>query len=83
PDPWALPEWLVACSGLVAAVAMFVTMATAPASLVLAGVTGLPPVPLLAVAGIVLAMLPAVLAPPLPRGAPAETTRTDQMEVAA
>ena len=26
PDPWALPEWLVAGSGVVAAVAMFVNV---------------------------------------------------------
>ena len=82
PDPWALPEWLVAGSGLVAAVAMFVNMRTDPASLVLASITAVPPVPLLATAGILAAMLPAVLAPPLPRPAP-ETTPTSETEVAA
>src|SRR5512144_312291 len=81
PDPWALPEWLVAGSGLVAAVAMFVNMRTDPASLVLASITAVPPVPLLATFGILAAMLPAVLAPPLPRPAP-ETTPTSETEVA-
>lgn len=83
PDPWALPEWLVAGSGLVAAVTMFVTIATDPASLVLPSITAVPPVPLLATAGILVAMLPAILAPPLPRPAPETTTRTSEMEVAA
>jgi energy-coupling factor transport system permease protein len=83
PDPWALPEWLVAGSGLVAAVAMFVTIAIDPASLVLSSITAVPPVPLLATAGILVAMLPAILAPPLPRPAPETTTRTSEMEVAA
>jgi energy-coupling factor transport system permease protein len=66
PDPWALPEWLVAGSGVAAAVAVFVNVAVAPEQLVLASVTELPPVPLLASAGILLALLPAVAAPPLP-----------------
>jgi len=83
PDPWALPEWLVACSGLVAAVTMFVTVETDPASLVLAGITAVPPVPVVAVMGILVAMLPAILAPPLPRPTPESTTRTHEMEVAA
>jgi energy-coupling factor transport system permease protein len=82
PDPWALPEWLVAGSGLVAAVTMFVTVETDPASLVLPSITAVPPVPVLATVGILVAMLPAILAPPLPRPTP-ETTRTSEMEVAA
>jgi energy-coupling factor transport system permease protein len=82
PDPWALPEWLVAGSGLVAAVATFVQASTDPASLVLASITAVPPVPLLATAGILVAMLPAVVAPPLPRPA-SDTIATREMEVAA
>ena len=66
PDPWALPEWLVAGSGLAAAVTMFVSVDTDPASLFLASVTAVPPVPLLACAGILAGLLPAVFAPPLP-----------------
>ena len=83
PDPWALPEWLVAGSGLLAAVTMFITVETDPASLVLAAVTAVPPVPLLATLGILTAMLPAILAPPLPRQAPDETTHDQRLEVAA
>jgi energy-coupling factor transport system permease protein len=82
PDPWALPEWLVAASGLVAAVAMFVTVQNDPASLVLASITAVPPVPVLPTLGILVAMLPAILAPPLPETSP-ETTRETEMEVAA
>lgn len=66
PDPWALPEWLVAGSGVLAAVAMFATAATDPGLLVLASVTMVPPVPVVAVLGILAAMLPAILAPPMP-----------------
>jgi hypothetical protein len=60
-----------------------VTIAIDPASLVLSSITAVPPVPLLATAGILVAMLPAILAPPLPRPAPETTTRTSEMEVAA
>jgi energy-coupling factor transport system permease protein len=82
PDPWALPEWLVAGSGLFAAATMFVTVETDPSSLVLASITAVPPVPVVATFGILMAMLPAILAPPLPRPAPA-ATRTSETEVAA
>lgn len=83
PDPWAAPEWLVAASGLLAAAAMFVNVGTDPSALVLAGVTTVPPVPVLAVIGILAALLPAILAPPLPLPAPDQTTRDDEMVVAA
>jgi len=89
PDPWATPEWLVAGSGLVAAVAMFVAVETDPASLVRAAVTDPPPVPLLATAGVLVALLPALLAPPLPGRrsrpphAPRATGAEERAEVAA
>jgi energy-coupling factor transport system permease protein len=67
PDPWALPEWLVAGSGLAAAVALFVTGAVVPEALHLAGPLVVPPVPWLPVAGVLLALLPAVAAPAPPR----------------
>ena len=79
PDPWALPEWLVAGSGLTAAAAMFVNVRTDPSSLVLASVTEVPPVPPVAIFGILVAMLPAILAPPLPRPA-WQSTRSSEME---
>ena len=64
PDPWALPEWLVAGSGVTAATAVLVDVHRAPASFFLASVTDVPPVPVLAAAGILVALLPAVAAPP-------------------
>ncbi len=69
PDPWALPEWLVSASGIVAAAAVFVDVHLSPADFFLASVTDVPPVPLLAVSGILVAALPAFLAPPLPESA--------------
>jgi energy-coupling factor transport system permease protein len=83
PDPWALPEWLVAGSGLAAAVATFVTVSVDPGSLVPASVTALPPVPLAAVTAILGAMLPAVLAPPPPREPIPTGKRASTVEVAA
>jgi len=83
PDPWALPEWLVAGSGLAAAVTMFVAVSIDPASLVLASVTAVPPVPVLACAGILVALLAAVLAPPLPRSAATVAVDKDRVGVAA
>jgi energy-coupling factor transport system permease protein len=46
-------------------------------------VTMLPPVPLLACAGILVAALPAVLAPPLPVVRPGATQETPTLEAAA
>lgn len=83
PDPWASPEWLVAGSGLTAAVTMFVAVSIDPASLVLASVTAVPPVPVLACAGILVALLAAVLAPPLPRSAATVAVDKDRVGVAA
>ncbi len=83
PDPWALPEWLVTGCGLAAAVTMFVTVQTDPATLYLASVTVFPPVPVLACAGILTAMLPAVLAPPLPRSSQLEPVGPERQEVTA
>jgi energy-coupling factor transport system permease protein len=68
PDPWALPELLVVASGLAAAVMTFWQVRLDPAVLV-ASPSEVPPVPLLACAGILVGLLPAVLAPPLPRPA--------------
>lgn len=67
PDPWGLPELLVAGCGIAAAVLMFWQMSIDPTSLVLGSVTQVPPVPLLASLGILIAAMPAFLAPPLPR----------------
>lgn len=83
PDPWAMPEWLVAGSGTLAAVAMFVAVEADPASLFLATVMQVPPVPVLACAGILAAILPALLAPPLPRGSKPGPAAPRRLEMAA
>lgn len=84
PDPWALPEWLVTGSGVLAATAVLVDVHLHPADFFLASVTAIPPVPTLACLGILVAALPAVLAPPLPvEPAPSRQPRSGAMEVAA
>ncbi len=84
PDPWALPEWLVTGSGIFAAAAVFVDVHLHPADFFLASVTAIPPVPTLACLGILVAALPAVVAPPLPvEPAPTRQPRSGAVEVAA
>ena len=83
PDPWALPEWLVSGCGAAAAVAMFVNVEVAPEQLYLASVTMVPPVPVIACAGILVAMLPAFLAPPLPVVRPGSPQDARTVKVAA
>jgi len=68
PDPWAAPEWLVAFSGIASAVALIQASATGLAALDPTFVPLTWPVlPLGPVLAILLALAPAVLAPPLPR----------------
>ena len=67
PDPWALPEWLVAASGVVAAVLVVVQTTRAPGTLVLpVEPLAAPALPMLAVVGILAAALPAWVAPAPP-----------------
>jgi energy-coupling factor transport system permease protein len=67
PDPWAVPEWLVCASGLLAAVLMAVQSRRTPDALVLPlDPLAAPALPLLAVLGILMAALPAFLAPDPP-----------------
>ncbi len=72
PDPWRAPEWLVAGCGVMAAAGVLVT-----AGLGLDGLTAQvfpptwPQLPAPAVLGILLGLLPAVIAPPIPRSATA------------
>jgi energy-coupling factor transport system permease protein len=81
PDPWALPEWLVSASGVVAAAAVFVDVHLHPEAFFLASVTEVPPVPLLSVTGILVAVLPAFVSPPLPAAAaPAGPSGTRAVE---
>jgi energy-coupling factor transport system permease protein len=85
PDPWALPEWLVAGSGLVAAAGLFVTAAVDPGALHLAGPLVVPPVPWLPVLTVLVALLPAVAAPAPPptMRPPVRSVARDEKEVAA
>jgi energy-coupling factor transport system permease protein len=68
PDPWRRPEWLVALTGLGAAFAVILGPAAAlsPSTLPLVA----PTLPLLPLAGLLAALLPAWIAPPLPRVQP-------------
>ncbi|MPZ62544.1 MAG: energy-coupling factor transporter transmembrane protein EcfT [Propionibacteriales bacterium] len=68
PDPWALPEWMVSGCGFAAAAAMFATAAVDPAALHLPGPLAVPEVPWIAVGGVLIAALPARLAPSPPSG---------------
>ena len=69
--------------GVVAATAVFVDVRLSPADYYLASVTQVPPVPLLGVAGILVAALPAFLAPPVPRTSAPSTPATPAPDVPA
>jgi energy-coupling factor transport system permease protein len=76
PDPWALPEWLVSSSGVVAAAAMLVAGALGVAGLVgQYAPPAWPTLPLLPTVGILLALLPAWAAPYPLRGGRDRATR--------
>ena len=64
PDPWRLPEWVVAGSGLVALVAMSVAAALGVPGLTISFTPlAFPSIPLLPVVGILIALAPAIAAP--------------------
>ena len=75
PDPWALPEMLVVACGAAAAILTFWQVRIDPSLMILSSPTQVPPVPPLACLGILIGMLPAFLAPPLPRPAPGYADR--------
>jgi energy-coupling factor transport system permease protein len=78
-DPWALPEWLVAASGLVPAVLLLVAGSRHWQGIVPRQVPAeLPPVPLVLVAAIALGALAAVLAPVPPLLAEARARAREQ-----
>jgi energy-coupling factor transport system permease protein len=74
PDPWALPEWLVVASGVVAAVGTFVAD---PWQLQLAGPLEIPPVPSATVAALLVAITPAFTSPPVPIHVPDQAGRRE------
>ncbi len=83
PDPWAAPEWMVAASGIACAAALFVVAQRDPAAAIPPYPMDLPQVPLLAVLGVLVAVLPAFLAPPPPdrMAAPPEPAPAERVEV--
>ncbi len=66
PDPWALPEWVVAGSGVACAAVMFAAAARYPAAAIPAYPLAMPTVPPLALVSVLLGLVPAVAAPPPP-----------------
>jgi energy-coupling factor transport system permease protein len=71
PDPWRTPEWIVAGSGLFALVTMAVARALdVPGLTVSFSPLVFPSIPLLAVAGILVALVPAIAAPDPSRTSP-------------
>lgn len=75
PDPWWAPEWLVALSGAVAAIAFIFTGMRWPGSLVTAVDPPVwPTLPTVALIGLALALLPAIVAPRLPMARPTAMT---------
>jgi energy-coupling factor transport system permease protein len=68
PDPWALPEWIVAATGVIAGAVLIAVSISDPAVLVgPVAPPAWPALPLLPVAAILLAALPGVVTP-LPPG---------------
>jgi energy-coupling factor transport system permease protein len=64
PDPWRGPEWMVAASGLVALAAMSIAGALdVPGLTISFSPLAFPNIPLLPVAGILVALVPAIAAP--------------------
>lgn len=66
PDPWAAPEWLVAGSGVICATTLMLVARSDPSAVQPAYPLDMPTVPLLAILGVLIGVLPAVLAPVSP-----------------
>lgn len=67
PDPWLAPEWVVAASGLPALAAVMAVAATDPAALALpVSPLAWPATPMVVVAALAVALVPAWAAPPPP-----------------
>ena len=83
PDPWGVPEWCVVGSGLVALTAMLVARAIDVSGIVVSfQPLAMPSLPLLPVAGILVAAVPAFVVPST-RTTAARRTRTEVEAVAA
>jgi energy-coupling factor transport system permease protein len=89
PDPWALPEWVTAGSGAVAACGVLIAVAAGVAALEPPlSPLGWPALPALPAVGILVALLPAWLTPEPPRAqrrataAPARPAEVPMREVA-
>ncbi|MGH3628618.1 MAG: energy-coupling factor transporter transmembrane component T, partial [Sciscionella sp.] len=78
PDPWALPEWAVSASGIACAAAVFVLGWLEPQAASPPYPLAVPALPVLALVGPLLGLLPAIAAPPPPdrlrRPLPAEAS---------
>ncbi|MDX6275589.1 MAG: energy-coupling factor transport system permease protein [Frankiales bacterium] len=81
PDPWRWPEWVVAASGVAAALAVSLGDATGrfPSTAPLVA----PPLPLWPTVGILIALLPAIAAPPLPRWKPSRAPSETPLQAVA
>lgn len=70
PDPWALPEWSVALAGLASAACFVWASISDPGAILISTVPlTFPTVPALPLAGALVALAPAWLAPPIPKNA--------------
>ena len=81
PDPWRSPEWLTTLSGAVAAATVLAVASSDAADVLMPAPTGLPSLPVVAAAGVLVAILPAWLTPTTPR-ARAATARTPDARAA-
>lgn len=77
-DPWALPEWLVALSGVVPVVVFVWLAGQGIGGLTMPGPLASPPLDPYAVAALLVALLPAVVAPIPARPAPVRTARPEE-----
>jgi energy-coupling factor transport system permease protein len=79
PDPWRLPEWIVAACGITSAVLLFLSAGYDPAT-VNPSLYPLqwPPLPLLPTAAILIAAIAAVAAPPVARSAGTHPAKASQ-----
>ena len=76
PDPWAIPEWLVAAAGIVTAATFAgAAWAAVPGMTTPFDPPAWPALPLIALLGIVVAVTPALTAPRVPRAVPRTVPR--------